>query len=159
MSRSPSTSQLDALTSCTTLTNCLKAITGNETAVITQGQKLSILLARANSRAPALQGLANTLVEAGGGGVPPTVTPCGGWSREDDRVGDEKESRYRPIKKSSLRAQQMKRTVYCVIVVSIIWKCRLRTESNNSPCCCSRGIEPSFARNRFSYGSGWPRPY
>lgn len=63
--------------------------------VITQGQKLSILLARAISRAPALHGLA-------------VLTGC---RREGDRVGEEKESRYSPMKNSSFSAQQMNRTV------------------------------------------------
>lgn len=35
-----------------------------------------------------------------------------GLSRDGESMGDEKESRYRPIKKSSFRAQKIKRTVY-----------------------------------------------
>jgi hypothetical protein len=55
---SPSANHRLALTSCTILMNCLRAMTGAEIPVITHGQKLSSLLARASSSAPALQGLA-----------------------------------------------------------------------------------------------------
>jgi hypothetical protein len=65
VARSPSANHLLALTSCTTLMNCLRAMTGAEMPVITHGQKLSSLFARANSSAPALQGLANRVVGAG----------------------------------------------------------------------------------------------
>ena len=52
--KSPSANHLLAFTSCTTLIICLSAMTGKLTPASTQGQKLSILLARASSRAPAL---------------------------------------------------------------------------------------------------------
>lgn len=51
---SPSASQRHALTSWMTLMNCFMNMTGKLTPAMTQGQKLSILLARAISRAPAL---------------------------------------------------------------------------------------------------------
>jgi len=59
ISRSPSASHLLAFTSCTTLMICLPAMIGKLTPAITHGQKESILLALANSNAPALWGLAN----------------------------------------------------------------------------------------------------
>lgn len=37
--------------------------------------------------------------------------------REGDRRGEEKERRYRPMKKSSLRAQKVKRTDWAVLVL------------------------------------------
>ena len=55
---SPSAIHRLALTSCTTLMICLPDMTGNDTPAMTQGQKLSILFARASSNAPALHGLA-----------------------------------------------------------------------------------------------------
>lgn len=115
MARSPSASQLLALISCTTLINCLAAMTGADTAVIIHGMVLSSLFARAISRAPALQGLANSVDGAWCAGLP----GCGdrgcvlgtGCSKEGDRMGDEKDSRYRPMKKSSFRAQNTNSTV------------------------------------------------
>lgn len=108
---SPSASQLLALINCTTLTNCLKAMTGKDTAVIAHGTRLSILLALANSNALALHGLvkrpANVVIAATDDGLL-LATGC---RRDGINVGDEKERRYRPMKKSSLRAQQIKRTV------------------------------------------------
>ncbi len=76
-SRSPSASQRDALTSCNTLINCLPAITGNDTPAMTHGQKLSILLARASSNAPALYGLANKTEGTGWAGLPGCVVEPG----------------------------------------------------------------------------------
>lgn len=60
--RSPSAINWLALTSCTILTNCLNAIIGAETPVTIHGNELSILLARASSNAPALQGLGEKAV-------------------------------------------------------------------------------------------------
>lgn len=91
--------------------------------VITQGQKLSILFARAISRAPALQGLA-------------VLTGC---KREGDRVGEEKESRYSPMKNSSFSAQQMNRTV-CGACQHVD---RRLTQRNNEPCCGNTGTRSS----------------
>lgn len=95
--RSPSASQRLALTNWTTLTNCLNSMTGAEMPVTTQGQKLSILLARAISRAPALQGLAKRLLGTGLAGFPGCTeegwaSPTG-WRSDGDRIGEEKESR------------------------------------------------------------------
>ena len=87
VSTSPSASQRLALTSCTTLMICLPAITGKEIPAMTQGQKLSILLARASSLAPALCGDAKSADGAGGDGTP-------GWDRSwGERIGEEKERR------------------------------------------------------------------
>ena len=97
---------------------------GAETPVITQGQKLSILLALAISRAPALHGLAKRLLGAAWAGFPGCAEE--GWAsgigcrRDGERVGEEKESRYRPMKNSSLRAQQMKSTTCSGIFVSAV---------------------------------------
>jgi hypothetical protein len=72
-------------------------MTGAETPVMTHGQNLSILLARAISRAPALHGLAKRLVGTGLAGFPGCTeegcAPPTGWRREGDRIGEEKESR------------------------------------------------------------------
>ena len=56
ISISPSANHLLALTNCTTLMPCLIAIIGKLTPAITQGQKESILFARASSNAAALCG-------------------------------------------------------------------------------------------------------
>lgn len=56
LATSPSANQRLALTSWITLIHCLAAMTGNETTVKIHGTVLSILLARAISRAPALHG-------------------------------------------------------------------------------------------------------
>lgn len=75
---------------------------GAEMPVMTHGQKLSILFARASSRAPALQGLEKRLdsgATAGDPGCaeavpsPAPPSPPTGWRREGDRVGEEKERR------------------------------------------------------------------
>jgi hypothetical protein len=65
--------------------------------VMTHGQKLSILFARAISRAPALHGLAKRLLGTGLAGFPGCaeegwVSPTG-WRSEGDRMGEEKESK------------------------------------------------------------------
>lgn len=109
--RSPSTSHLLALIICKTLTNCLKAMTGAEIPVMIHGQRLSILFALANSMAPALHGLVNRLLGAGCPGLPGVWPSPTGCRRDGESIGEEKERRYRPMKKSSLRAQQMNRTV------------------------------------------------
>lgn len=80
--------------------------------VMIHGQVLSSLLARAISRAPALQGLEKRLAGSGWAGLPgwadePSETGC---RSEGDRMGDEKDSRYRPMKNASFRAQQTNRT-------------------------------------------------
>ena len=71
-------------------------MTGNETPAITQGQKLSILFARASSIAQALPGAAKK-VEAGWEGEPSWVEDPGwlgaGGRSEGERVGEEKERR------------------------------------------------------------------
>lgn len=77
-----------ALTIWTTLTNCLKAMTGAEIRVITHGQKLSSLFARASSNALALQGPAKTLVGTAAAGEEAVDS-----SSDGDSVGDEKDSR------------------------------------------------------------------
>lgn len=97
LSRSPSTNHWLAFTSWTTLTNCLNAMTGAEIPVTTHGKKLSILLALANSKAPALQGLAKRLLGCAWAGFPGCADA--GWAsgtgcrREGERVGEENESR------------------------------------------------------------------
>lgn len=70
-------------------------MTGNDTPASTQGQKLSILFARASSIAHALPGAANR-ADARWDGFPgcavdPGVSPVG--SSEGDKVGEEKERR------------------------------------------------------------------
>jgi len=61
ISKSPSASHRLALTSCTMLRNCFPAITGKDTPAMIHGHVLSILFALANSSAPALYGLANSI--------------------------------------------------------------------------------------------------
>lgn len=85
---------------------------------MTQGQKLSILFARAISKAPADQGLANRVDGAGMAGLPGwtdwamvPVSLGSGWRRDGERVGLLKERRYSPMKKISFKAQKTKRTV------------------------------------------------
>ena len=96
---------------------CLRAMTGKLTPAKTQGQKLSILLARASSRAPAECGLANRWRSSDELTCAPwLMMACAAWSgtvsrREGERSGEEKESRYSAMKKASLRAQATKRTV------------------------------------------------
>lgn len=97
VSRSPSTNHWLALINWTMLTNCLNAMTGAETPVIIHGKELSILLALASSKAPALQGLAKRLLGCGWAGFPGCADA--GWAswtgcrREGERVGEENESR------------------------------------------------------------------
>lgn len=97
------------------LINCLAAITGKVILTNTEGQKESNLLARAISKAPALNGCGNIFfkrdrLKAALGcteSVPVGSTLPFNFS---DGKGDEKESRYKAIKKSSLRAQQRNKT-------------------------------------------------
>lgn len=70
-------------------------MTGNDTPAITQGQKLSILFARASSIAQALPGVANSK-DGGCAGVPGCELPPGPsfvGRRDGDSIGDEKERR------------------------------------------------------------------
>lgn len=103
LAMSPSANHRLALTICTILMNCFPAMMGAEIPVSTHGQKLSILFARAISRAPALHGLAKRVV----GWATGTALGC---SREGESVGEEKESRYNPMKNISFMAQKVNRT-------------------------------------------------
>jgi hypothetical protein len=72
-------------------------MTGEEIPAITQGQKLSILFARASSKAPALYGLGKRLNTEGCAGLPGCNDDGGalgiGWSSDGERIGEEKERR------------------------------------------------------------------
>lgn len=120
---SPSASHLQALTSWTTLMICLRAMTGKLTPARTQGQKLSILLARASSSAPALYGFVKICRSSDELTCAPRCTasaaspaaapgPACGCSSDGERSGDEKDSRYSAMKKASLSAQATKRTFW-----------------------------------------------
>lgn len=82
------------------------------------GTVLSILFARASSRAPADHGLANNDAAGGVAGLPgcklealsePT------WSSDGDKSGLENDNKYTAMKKVSLRAQVRNNTV-CIDV-------------------------------------------
>ena len=79
------------------LINCFPAITGKEMPAITHGQKLSILLARASSKAPALYGLGKRENAGGWAGFPGRKDEPGafgmGCSNDGDKIGEEKERR------------------------------------------------------------------
>lgn len=95
--------------------NCFTAMMGNDKPVIIHGRVLSILFARAISSAPALQGLAKSVLGDGCTGLPSwgvIDSEFGGCSRDGDSVGDENESRYKPMKNSSLKRQKINNTVY-----------------------------------------------
>jgi hypothetical protein len=94
-SRSPSANHRLALTSWTTLMNCFPAMTGNEMPAMTQGQKLSILLARASSRAPAEYGLGKSFVRMAAlvAELADGRDSSRGCRRAGLRVGEEKERR------------------------------------------------------------------
>lgn len=84
---------------------------------MTQGQNESILFARANSNAPALLGLAKRKDAEGLDGLPgwreaaAPVPLFVTWRRDGERRGEEKDRRYRAMKKTSLNMQKRKRTV------------------------------------------------
>jgi len=77
--------------------NCFVSITGADTNVMIHGNVLSILLARASSRAAALHGLAKMAVGTGlvtsHGRVDGRSAPGRGARRDGDSVGEEKERR------------------------------------------------------------------
>ena len=116
---SPSASHLLASHSWTPLTYCLKSMTGALIITSAQGKLLSILLARAISMAAAEKGEEKNIEALGWAGEP-------GWRdsgsealplvgrRAGVMIGEEKQRRYRAMKKSSLRAQATKRTHCCV---------------------------------------------
>ena len=91
--------------------NCLAAMIGKDTPARTQGQNESILLARASSKAPALHGFGNAFKREACAAewtcCMPWVT---GFSKSGDKVGDEKDRRYKAMKNSSFRAQNVNRT-------------------------------------------------
>jgi len=98
-------------------------MTGRLTPAMTHGQNESILFARANSNAAALWGFAKRK-EAGKAGFPSwSVWPASPFfdtcNRDGDKRGDEKDRRYRAIKKISLRAQKRKRTVRIKLLASL----------------------------------------
>lgn len=119
--RSPSPSHLLALTSWITFMICFPSMTGALMPAKIHGTVLSILFALAISKAPADQGFANRRDGFGCAGEPGWAAeimfpelgpvPSSGTSREGESVGDEKERRYKAIKKSSLRAQKTNSTV------------------------------------------------
>jgi len=95
---------------------CFRAMTGKLKPAITQGQKLSILLARASSRAPALYGLVKRWLRSEELTSPPlwiaSAACCGTpFNKFGLNVGDEKLRRYRAMKKTSFSAQQTNSTV------------------------------------------------
>lgn len=95
---SPCANHSHALTSCKTLRNCFKAITGRLILARTQGRNESILLALANSNALALYGLMNREDNEGFDGLPgckvlPTTPLLVTCSRDGDKLGEEKERR------------------------------------------------------------------
>lgn len=90
---------------------------GNEMPARIQGIVLSILLARASSMAPALHGFTKMLLGFGWAGEPgcadeDVVFPSLSTATRSDgeSSGDEKERRYRAMKKSSLSAQKRNST-------------------------------------------------
>lgn len=85
-------------------------MTGDEIRASAQGTLLSILFARANSMAYALPGAIRS-DEAGWDGLPGCVVEPGlpsTGSNDGESNGEENESRYRAMKKTSLRAQTQK---------------------------------------------------
>lgn len=96
------------------LINCLTAITGKVIFTNTEGQRGSNLLARAISKAPALNGCGNIFFKRdrlkAALGCRESVSVGSTLSNFSDGKGDEKESKYKAIKKSSLRAQQRNKT-------------------------------------------------
>jgi hypothetical protein len=104
-------------------------MTGKEIAARIHGTVLSILLAlkhnlvmtsvhaqlgctyRAISIAPADHGFVNSSDGFGAAGLPGCRADGCGVSREGESNGEEKERRYSAMKKSSFRAQNVKRTV------------------------------------------------
>lgn len=70
---------------------------GEQIPAITQGQKLSILFARASSSAPALYGFVKRVDSAGCAGLPGCAEHAQefgmGCNSEGDRIGDENERR------------------------------------------------------------------
>lgn len=91
-------------------------MTGKLIPAMIQGKVESILFARASSKAPAECGLANRNDAGVCDGFPgcrdwPAVPLVAIWRRDGDRRGEEKDSRYRAMKKTSLRQQKRKSTV------------------------------------------------
>lgn len=122
--------------------------------MITHGIRLSILFALASSKAPALHGLVKSVLAR--------VPGCKeGWSsatgsrREGERVGDEKERRYRPMKNSSLRAQQTNKTT-CPASISFLR--RTYGFDPDSLYYDSSNTEPDFCWSQFSCGFGSHHP-
>lgn len=98
ISRSPSASQRLALTSWTIFIHCFPNMMGKLTPAITQGQKESILFARASSSAPALYGLAKSDAIETCEGLPGCIDAALAlsgvvWRSEGERSGEEKERR------------------------------------------------------------------
>ena len=97
MAISPSANHLLALTNCTTLMPCLTNMTGRLIPTITQGQKESILFARASSNAAALYGFKrrDAAGEPGfpGWSVVAALPSLLTWSRDGERYGEENDRR------------------------------------------------------------------
>ena len=92
---SPSANHLLAFINCSTLRNCLKAITGLDIPAMNHGTVLSILFARASSIAQALPGVARSDAAAGSRGLPgcAELGESEGDSRDGERIGEENERR------------------------------------------------------------------
>lgn len=97
---------------------CLPAMTGKDTAARIHGTVLSILLARAISMAPADHGLVKRSDGLGAAGDPGVrLAGVSGFCSSDGvRSGDENDSRYSAMKKSSFSAQKVKRT-FCELAI------------------------------------------
>jgi hypothetical protein len=91
----------------------LRAMIGAEVKVKIHGTVESILFARAISIAPADHGLVKNIEGFGAAGEPGwmDVGFCLSPRRVGERSGEEKERRYRAMKKISFMAQNVKRTL------------------------------------------------
>lgn len=114
---STSASHLLALYIWTPLIICFMTMNGMLTPAISHGPSESILLARAISNAEALNGSGNIcrrseVLTGAPGLMKPPLDSSTLLIRWGDSQGDEKARRYRPMKKSSLSAQRVNKTVY-----------------------------------------------
>lgn len=103
-----------ALIICAMFRYCFRIMTGPETTARIHGTVLSILFALASSIAAALQGFGRMLLGTfGEPGWAEVASPVGAKS-EGERYGEENDSKYSAMKKSSFRAQTVKSTVRLV---------------------------------------------
>lgn len=148
--RSPSANHRQACHSCNTFTTCLNTIPGVHTTVIHQGTVSLILFALATSIAAA-EKICGTFPTSPAPSPPAILAPPIPGTRGFVLLGEEKQSRYNPMKNNSLNAQAVKRT-HCAKSPHHQLQTYSTVGEDNSP-SDSKDSKPNSSQHQHPYDS------